>query len=232
MDSISLLKEKIKKLSQKQTREKESTFTAKKTLTQSNLEHSVEKNEIQKQVAEVKERVNQNRNLDSVLYEWRSPLRPYKRFNFKILRFFIAFTLLISLLLYFFNAYTLLLTFLTIVFLIFAFLITPPPTVVNRISLFGIETGDLILRWEDFSFFYVEKKLGFYIINLFLLGPIASKIMLVVESEEDKDKIVEILSIVLPYKKNIKHGFFDKLFEIFDDLIADNEATSKKVVLP
>ncbi|GIW63417.1 MAG: hypothetical protein KatS3mg091_219 [Patescibacteria group bacterium] len=231
MDNISLLKEKIKKLSQdyqKEKKERESAVELSdndQTAKQQSL--SEQSNKINKTQAD--ELTNKRQQLGSVLYEWRAPLRPYKRFNFKVLRFFLAFTLLIGLLFYLFNAYSLLLTFITVIFLIFAFLITPPPAVTNRISLFGIETGDLILHWENFSFFYVEKKFDFFIINLFLYSPVATKIMLVVESEEEKNLIVDILSSVLPYKKNVNRSLFDKFLDFFEELVADNQATSKRV---
>src|SRR3990167_788183 len=85
---------------------------------------------------------------------WRAPLRPFIKRSQRVMRFYLALTLLISLIIFFLGDRILLLPIWTLLFLFFVLTSTPPPEVDNKITQFSIETAGATLRWEALDYFY------------------------------------------------------------------------------
>ena len=83
-----------------------------------------------------------------VVYSWRAPLRAYKKSSKNVLRFYIAVSLLLSLIIFFLGDRILIIPIWSILFLFYVLTITPPPKVENKITRFGIETAGITLRWR------------------------------------------------------------------------------------
>ena len=95
-----------------------------------------------------------------VIFLWKAPLRAYKKRAGNVLRFYIAVSLLLSLIVLFFSDKILIIPILTLFFLFYVLTITPPPDVENKITAFGIETAGITLRFEFLSHFFFRKKFG------------------------------------------------------------------------
>src|SRR3989338_4341121 len=105
------------------------------------------------------------------VFAWKAPLRPYKKRSRLVLRFYLAVTLLLSLIVFFFGDKILLIPIWAVLFLFYVLTITPPPEVENKISKFGLETAGVTLRWEALSHFYFTKRFNFDILTIVSHGP-------------------------------------------------------------
>ncbi len=179
-----------------------------------------EKKESRVEVSKTEKEKEKETNPQILLY-WRAPLRPYRRFNFKIFRFFLAVAILLSLIFVFFKAYTLIIPVWTLLFLFFALTVTPPPEVENKITVFGVETAGITVHWESLSYFYFEKKFGYDILNLVSHPPFNVHISMVVPDENVKKAAVLVLSKFLFYKDKPKKTFQDKLIEFFEKIVPE-----------
>jgi|GEM_PF-2823038 len=183
------------------------------------------KNRKEKKAKEEKKEKETN---PQILLYWQAPLRPYRKFNFKIFRFFLALALLLSFIFIFFKAYTLIIPVWTLLFLFFALTVTPPPQVENKITVFGVETAGITAHWESLSYFYFEKKFGYDILNLVSHPPFNVHISMVVPDENVKKAAVFVLSKFLFYKEKPKKTFQDKMIEFFDKFIPDEGSSSSR----
>lgn len=165
-----------------------------------------------------------------VVFFWKAPLRPYKKRSPVVIRFYIALSLILSLIFFFLGDKILLIPVWAILFLFYTLTITPPPEVENKITIFGIETAGITARWEVLSHFYFTKRFNFYILNIVSFPPINSRLYLVVPDEETKKKLIEILSIRLIYQEKPQKNFTDKLIDWLTKLIPEEEKEETKVV--
>lgn len=161
-----------------------------------------------------------------VILSWKAPLRPYKRRKDQILRFYLAVALLISLIVFFFGDKILLIPVWAVVFLFYVLTITPPPDVDNKITIFGIETAGVTLRWEGLSFFYYKKRFNFDVLTVVSHAPFYYHAYLVVPDEEIKSKLTTILSEHLIYQEKPQRNFTDKMVDWFSNLLPDDETVS------
>jgi len=157
------------------------------------------------------------------LYSWKAPLRAYKRRSNDVLRFYIALALLLSLIVFFFGDIVLLIPILTLLFLFYVLTITPPPEITNIITVFGIETAGISLRWEFLSHYYYTKKFHFNVLTLVSHAPYSYHVYLIVPDEEMKATINAILSKHLMYVQKPQQSFTDKLVIWFSNLMPDEE---------
>ena len=170
-------------------------------------------------------------NNPQILYSWRAPLRPYKKRSLLVIRFYLAITFLISAIVFFFGDKVLLIPIWAVLFMFYALTITPPPDIENKITLFGIGSGDISVRWESLSFFYFKKRFGFYVLTIVGQPPYYFHLCLVVPNEKIKTKLTEILSQYLMYQDNPHKTFVDRLTDFFSSLIPDEEEEETQVVL-
>ncbi len=174
------------------------------------------------------EKMNKN---PQTIYSWRAPLRPYKKRSPLIIRFYLAVIFLISTIIFFFGDKILLIPIWAVLFIFYVLTITPPPDIENKITLFGINSGDINVRWENLSFFYFKKRFGFYVLTIVSQPPYHFHLYLVVPNEKIKNKLIEILSQYLMYQDNPRKTFVDRLTDFFSNLVPDEEEEETQVVL-
>lgn len=163
-----------------------------------------------------------------VVYSWQAPLRPYMKRSKKIMRFYLALTLLISLIVFFFGDRILLLPLWTLLFIFYVFTVTPPTEITHRISQFGVEVTGTTLRWEDLDHFYFFKRFGYDVLVLVTHPPFPYYSYLVVPTPEIKNKVFSLLSEHIIYQEEHRNSFTDKVIDWFTKLIP-NEEEEKKV---
>ncbi|MCX6732066.1 MAG: hypothetical protein NTV98_00825 [Candidatus Roizmanbacteria bacterium] len=158
-----------------------------------------------------------------LLFSWKAPLRAYKRRSNSILRFYVALALLLSLIVFFFGDKVLLVPILTLLFLFYVLTITPPPEIENIITVFGIETAGVTLRWEFLSHFYYTKKFHFDVLTLVSNAPYYYHAYLIVPDEEIKKSISTILSKHVMYVEKPQRSFTDKVVDWLSNLMPEDE---------
>jgi len=158
-----------------------------------------------------------------IIYEWKAPLRAYKKRAKNVLRFYIAVAVLLTVIVYFLGDRVLLLPIWATLFLFYMLTITPPPIVTNRISKFGIETAGITLRWDVLSHFYFIKRFGFDILTLVTQPPYNMHAYLVLSDEKTKKDITRILTEHIVFQEIPKLSLTDRLIKALTYLIPDDE---------
>ncbi len=164
-----------------------------------------------------------------VVFVWKAPLRAYKKRSKLVLRFYLAVTLLLSLVVFFFEDKILLVPIWSLLFLFYVLTITPPPEVENKITMFGVETAGITLRFEALSHFYFTSRFGFYILTLVSHAPYFYHVYLVVPNEEIKKSLLSLLSEHLVYQEKPQQGFTDRAINWLSRLIPDEEEPDHSV---
>lgn len=167
------------------------------------------------------------------IYFWKAPLRAYKKRPAGVLRFYIAVSLLLSLIVFFFGDKILVLPIWAVMFLFYVLTITPPPEVENKITKFGIETAGNTFRWDFLSHFYFIRKFDYYVLVIVSVAPFYYHLYLVLRDEKDLHDLVKILSEHLVYQEHPRKTLVDKLTEWLTKLMPDaisSEPAEKKVV--
>lgn len=166
-----------------------------------------------------------------ILLSWKAPMRPYKKQGKNVLRFYLALTLLLSLIIFFFGDKILLVPIWAILFLFYTLTITPPPDVENKITKFGVETAGITLRWEVLSHFYFSQRFGFDILTMVTHGPYYLHSYLIVPSPEIRRRVIVILSEHILYQDKPERTFSDRAVDWLSHLLPDDdeEETQKPV---
>lgn len=159
------------------------------------------------------------------VFSWTAPLRPYKKRSGVILRFYVAVTLLLSLIVFFFGDKILLIPIWSLLFLFYVLTITPPPDVENKITKFGLESAGVTLRWESLSHFYFSRRFGYNVLTIVGHAPYYFYAFLVVPNNEIKQKLIFILSEHLIYQEKPQRTVTDKMIDWLSSLIPDEEET-------
>ncbi|NTU46906.1 hypothetical protein HGA88_04750 [Candidatus Roizmanbacteria bacterium] len=175
---------------------------------------------------------NQNVAELQTLLSWRAPLRAYKKRGKNVLRFYVALSILLSLIILFFGDKILLIPLWAVMFLFYVLTITPPAEVENKFTVFGVETAGISLRWESLGSFYFTKRFGFDILTIIGQSPYYFRCYLVIPNEEIKKGVMSLLSERLLYVEHPEKTFVDKMVDWFTYLIPDDEEkeTEKKEV--
>lgn len=168
-----------------------------------------------------------NNNVQTIL-AWKAPLRPYKKRSSSILRFYLALTLLLSLIIFFFGDRILLIPLWALLFLFYTLTITPPPDVENKITKFGVEVAGVTIRWEVLSHFYFSTRFGFNVLTVVTQAPYFYHAYAVVPEEETKKQLIQILSEHLIFKDKPEKTLTDRLIDWFSSLIPNDEDNSLK----
>ncbi len=162
------------------------------------------------------------------IYNWKAPLRPYKKRSGMILRFYLAVALLLSAIFFFFGDRILLIPVWSLVFLFYVLTITPPPEVENKITTFGVEAAGVTLRWEALSHFYFGKRFGFNTLTIVSRAPYHYHAYMVVPDNDAKDKLKSVLSLHLMYQSKPEKTLSDKMLDFLSLLIPDEEEAIKQ----
>ncbi len=135
------------------------------------------------------------------IFSWVAPMRPYKKQSTGILRFYLAVTLLMTLLVFFFGDRILILPIWSTLFVIYILTVTPPPVAENRITKFGIDIAGRMYRWEDLSHFYFVKRFDYDVLTIMSQQEKGTHLYLVVPDEKIKARLMQILGEHLVYLK-------------------------------
>lgn len=164
-----------------------------------------------------------------VLFAWQAPLRAYKKKSAGVLRFYIAVSILLSLLAFFFGELILILPIWATLFLVYVLTITPPGQVDNRVTKFGIEAAGNTYRWEALSHFYFVRKFDYHVLVVVSAAPYYSHIYLVVEGSDTKSRLIKLLSEYIIFQEKPHKTFTDKLAEALTKLMPEDndEAVSQ-----
>lgn len=173
---------------------------------------------------------------DQTLFVWKAPLRPYKKRSTTLLRFFLAVALLVSAVVFFFGDLVTVIPIWALLFLFYIFAITPPPVVDNRITVFGVETAGVMLRWDVLSHYYFDERLGYKVLVLVTHGPYFAHSYLVLPDDGVKAAVNSILNQHLMLMTNPPKTTTDRLVAFFSALIpeespvpADTSPSAQKV---
>jgi len=158
-----------------------------------------------------------------IIYSWKAPLRPYKKRSRLVLRFYVALSLLLSLIIFFFGDKILLLPIWSVLFLFYTLTITPPPEVENKITTFGIESAGVIASWENLSHFYFGQRFGFDTLTIVSQPPFFYHFYLVIPNNEVKEKVFSILTQHLIYQEKPKKTLTDKIADFLVSLLPEEK---------
>ncbi len=158
-----------------------------------------------------------------VVYLWKAPLRAYKKRSKKVLRFYIAVALLLTIIMFFLGDRILIIPIWSILFLFYVLTITPPPIVENKITKFGIETAGITLRWEVLSHFYFTNRFGFTILTTVTHPPYNFHSYMVIPSDTIKRQVMRILAEHIVYKDKPTLTFTDRMIHWLSYLIPDDD---------
>ncbi|MFH1827183.1 MAG: hypothetical protein ABH812_01965 [bacterium] len=164
-----------------------------------------------------------------VLYIWTAPLRPYINRSKKIIRFYLALTLLLSLIIAFFGDVILLIPLWALMFIFYVFTVTPPSNVINKITHFGVETVGTNIRWEALDHFYFTKRFSYEILTLVTHPPYDYHTYLVIPNNEIKDNVIRQLSKHVVYQEEPIKTTIDKAIDWFSKLVPHEEGESEGV---
>ncbi|MCX7955559.1 MAG: hypothetical protein N2593_00390 [Patescibacteria group bacterium] len=166
-----------------------------------------------------------------LIFSWRAPLRPYKKKSKLIVRFYLGLAFLLSSIFFFFGDKVLIIPIWSILFLFYILTITPPPEVENKITAFGIDSAGIVVRWENLSYFYFEKKFGFYTLTIVGQPPYYYHFYMVVPNESTKNKLISILSQYLLYQEKPQKNIGDKIIDFLSQLVPDETEEETENVL-
>lgn len=158
-----------------------------------------------------------------VVYSWKAPLRAYKKRSKNVLRFYLAVAFLLSLIIFFLGDRILIIPIWAVLFLFYVLTITPPPTVENKITRFGIETAGITLRWEVLSHFYFTERFGFTVLTLVTNPPYNMHAFLIMPTPEIKQQVMKILVEHIVYVDKPQLTITDRLINMLYYFIPDDE---------
>lgn len=161
-----------------------------------------------------------------VIMSWKAPLRPYKKRSRLVLRFYLAVTLLLSLIVFFFGDRILLVPLWALLFLFYTLTITPPPEVENKITRFGVEVAGVTLRWESLSYFYFSKRFEHDMVTIVSQPPYYYHIYAVIPDSEIKKQLTFLLSEHLLFKEKPEKTITDTFIDWFSGLVPDDDGTT------
>lgn len=165
---------------------------------------------------------------DQILYQWKAPLRPFKKRTVALMRFFVALALLLSAFIFFFGDLVTLLPLWAMLFLFYVFAITPPPIVESRLTRFGVESAGVFIRWEMLSHYYFVERFGYTVLTLVTHGPYYAHTYLVLPDLTTQKQAAAILSKHLMYLSKPPRTLTDKLISLLSHLIPEDGVVDLK----
>lgn len=158
-----------------------------------------------------------------VRLEWEAPIRPHKKPSGKIMRFYLALALLLSLFVLFFSDTIILVPIWAILFLFYTLTTTPPQTIKHRITKFGVESADVTVRWDMISYFYFTERFGFTILTIVGHPPYHPHMFFVVPDVALKSKLIHLLSDHIVYREDYKKSFTERAVDWLAQLVPEDE---------
>lgn len=171
-------------------------------------------------------------NNPQIKYSWDAPLRPYIKRSSEVIRFYVAVTLLISIIVVLLGDPILLIPAWALLFIFYIFTVTPPQEVTNKITQFGVETAGATFRWDILSYFYFTERFGYTVLVLVTHAPELHHIYLVVPNEKTHRDLIKFLSEHIVYQERPARTLTDRLIEWFSKLVPREETTREKPASP
>jgi hypothetical protein len=156
---------------------------------------------------------------DQVLYSWRAPLRPYRKRSTRLIRFFVALALVLSVFVLFVGDLVTLLPMWALLFLFYIFAVTPPPLVETKLTRFGIESSGILMRWDVLSHYYFVRRFGYTVLVVVTYGPYFAHSYFVVPNEQIQSELVAILAKHLMFLSSPPTTVTDRLIHLFSLLL-------------
>jgi hypothetical protein len=163
-----------------------------------------------------------------VIYYWEAPLRPFVKRSRDVIRFYIALTLLVSLIVIFFGDKILLIPLWALVFIFYVFTVTPPTNIINKVTRFGIETVGTSLRWEILDHFFFTSRFGYDILTVVTNPPYEYHAYLVIPNQDVKNKVIKLLSKHIVYQEEPKKTTTDKLVDWLSKLVPQEKEENRE----
>jgi hypothetical protein len=165
-----------------------------------------------------------------VKYAWDAPLRPYIKRSSEVIRFYLAVTLIVSIIVILLGDPILLLPIWALLFIFYIFTVTPPEIITNKITKFGIETIGATFRWEILSYFYFTERFGYEVLVIVTHAPEHHHVYLVIPDEKTEKAVVKLLSEHLVFQERPQLTVTDKLIELFSRLVPREDIPKQKEV--
>lgn len=166
------------------------------------------------------------------VYSWKSPMRPYRKRSKRILRFYVALCLLLSVIIFFFGDIVLLIPVWALLFLFYVLTITPPPIVDHRITRFGVETANITVRWEVLSYFYFMRRMGYDVLCIVTIPPYNLHSFLVIPDHKTRNDVISLLGEHIVYLKKPPITLIDRLITFFSNFLPDDEDYEEDTTKP
>jgi len=141
-----------------------------------------------------------------VYLTWSSPSRLFKKRDMEFYKTIGAIVFLLTIILIFASEFVLVLAMLSIVFLVYVLSTVPPENVEHRITNLGIESAGHYYRWEELFEFWFDSQ---WKQELLVLRPIMGPRIVILLSDQKKDKVRELLAKHIPFRETPDRTWMD-----------------------
>lgn len=149
----------------------------------------------------------------TVLYEWSSPARVFKRWEREKLFTVYLWLLVIIVILLFIKEYLTILVIFGLGFVIYAMVTFPPDTINHKITDVNVEWFQKDYDYEDLTDFWFSQRGEQIVLNIDTKYSLPARLVYLVDEKQKKD-IYKILSEYLEYKEfKKKQNFFSQIID-------------------
>jgi hypothetical protein len=117
----------------------------------------------------------------------------------------------------------LLLAILAVLFIFYVLTVTPPPSITNKITHFGVDTAGGTMRWESLSHFYFIKRLRTEVLVLVTHEPYFYHAYLVIPNDETRKKVSTLLLDHIMFQEEPSKNITDRFIDLFSKLLPTEE---------
>ncbi len=148
------------------------------------------------------------------LLVWESPLRTFKRRDYRYFQTVGLILLLIAVIAIFIQEFLLIGVLLALFFVLYVLGTVEPEKVEHRITTQGVTTAGKSYVWNELSDFWFSDKLGSLVLNIDTKVRFPSRLLILVPYLE-RDKVKETLIKYLPFKEEVPTSWMDNTVEWF-----------------
>ncbi len=154
-----------------------------------------------------------------VIYEWKAPTRVFKKWEREKLYTVFLWLIVIIVILLFFKEYATIFIIFALGFVIYAMVSYPPESIDHIITEDYVVWFEKKYYFEDLEDFWFSKRSDQLILNIETKYNLIARLVYLV-NEKEKEDLLKILSLHLPYKEIEKQNFLSK---ITDGVYIENE---------
>lgn len=141
-----------------------------------------------------------DRHEERLLFEWTAPSRPYKKRDKEFYTTIGIIVFLVSLILFFAGQFLFIAVVVSLAFVTYVLNTIPPEMVHNRITTFGIRTGDQLFYWEELGRFWFTTKYKSELLHV-ETGRAFPGVLILLLGDANKEELKKIM---------LKHTIFEK----------------------